>query len=334
MMAPRDGFFKPEHHDTPSQADDAASTTLITAHHAVTLIERAKNGLAAASKVEEVLEARNHAEWLRRLLRQQRESLASQNAAAELKIRAERKIGELLRKRPKNVGGRPRKKTCNSVLQVPEKPPSLAEQGIDRTTASRFQALASVPEKAFDRFIEQAKADNAELTTAGVLKFARRFARGKRGKAGGKKTAPVAAATTADTGVSDDALGRRIPARLKDVFNHPWPKETATLLKKLLKALAGLDVEALRHRARSITSFLPFLEYRAFAEDVEAAVGHAQQAVARLQAATPYCVCPGCDGAEAGCADCRQSGHLPEARQKELERKRQAGAQGRPADGG
>ena len=52
--------------------------------------------LVLASKVDEVKDIRDKAEALRQYARQAGESLESKNAIAEIKLRAERRAGELL----------------------------------------------------------------------------------------------------------------------------------------------------------------------------------------------------------------------------------------------
>lgn len=60
------------------------------------------------------------------------------NWAAEIRIRAERKMGEMLKAQEKNKGGRP-ESTGNTVLPVNEAP-KLSEVGITKMQSSRAQA--------------------------------------------------------------------------------------------------------------------------------------------------------------------------------------------------
>ena len=51
--------------------------------------------------------------------------------------------------------------------------PSLAELGISKTQSWRWQAIASVPDEAFEDHIASVKAGDEELTTAGVYRLAK-----------------------------------------------------------------------------------------------------------------------------------------------------------------
>ena len=67
--------------------------------------------------------------------------LDAQNHAAEVKIRAERKAGDLLKQLDRSNGGRPGK-TNSSVERVSEYREVLEEQDIPTTTAHRWQQAA------------------------------------------------------------------------------------------------------------------------------------------------------------------------------------------------
>jgi len=69
-------------------------------------------------------------------------------AVTEIQVRAERRLGELLREMPKNAGtaglGR-------SAKELPkDAPPTLAALGIDRKLSSRAQRLAEIPAEQFE----------------------------------------------------------------------------------------------------------------------------------------------------------------------------------------
>ncbi len=70
------------------------------------------------------------------------------NHAAEIRLRAERKLGEILAKTPKAPAGRPKK--IGSKREPISKPPTLAESGINKKTSSRAQQLAEVPPEEFE----------------------------------------------------------------------------------------------------------------------------------------------------------------------------------------
>jgi len=130
-------------------------------------ISKARKALAAASKLEDVLSIRDQAEALRVYMRAAAEGLETSNAAAEIKLRAERKAGAMLAAMEKNVGGRPTQ-TGNVVLPVS----SLDDLGIDKMQSSRWQKEASVSDEDFEDYLHQCLHDKKEVTQSGLLKLA------------------------------------------------------------------------------------------------------------------------------------------------------------------
>ena len=105
--------------------------------------ERARAELAKAATLDEVKDIRDKAEALRLYLRQQSGGLEMQNAAAVLKLRAERRAGEILRDMDKNEGALMQGKALSPRSQAgTAAPPTLAELGIEKTQAHRWQAAA------------------------------------------------------------------------------------------------------------------------------------------------------------------------------------------------
>ena len=137
---------------------------------------KAKRELALVTRIDEVKEIRSKAEALRVYAKQAGESLEMQNNCAEIKIRAERRAGELLQEIDKSRGGRPTK-TSNMMLQVSG--PTLMELGVSRMQSSRWQTIANIPERIFEQHVEETMARaktgdaRAELTTVGGLKLAK-----------------------------------------------------------------------------------------------------------------------------------------------------------------
>jgi hypothetical protein len=79
--------------------------------------------------------------------------------AAEIRIRAERKLGELIAAQKSefglNKGGRPSNKTGSEEEPVLNKPPTLSEVGINKKLSSRAQKLAAVPEDEFESEVSE-----------------------------------------------------------------------------------------------------------------------------------------------------------------------------------
>jgi len=91
-----------------------------------------------------------------------------QNQCAEIKIRAERKLGQMLDEMEKDKGGRPKKNQSQDVTGF-----TLKEIGIPRMQAHRNQKIARIPDDPFERHITQQRATKKELTSVGVLRLAK-----------------------------------------------------------------------------------------------------------------------------------------------------------------
>lgn len=96
----------------------------------------------------------------------------SQNYAAEVALRASRKAGEILSQLDKSEGGRPQK-TAASVAAVSEYKKALKDSDTAERTAQRWQIIASVPEKDFEKVIRETVGSGQELTSTCVLRLAK-----------------------------------------------------------------------------------------------------------------------------------------------------------------
>lgn len=138
--------------------------------------DSARTALAEATTVDEVKDIRDRAEALRQYARQSRQTLGMQNQCAEIRIRAERRAGEMLRDMPRHQqwDGRPTEVSGDVTL---------SDLGVSRNQSSMWQGTAAIPLPLFESYIEETKADGGELTTVGLL---------------GKERARVAAERIAD----------------------------------------------------------------------------------------------------------------------------------------
>jgi hypothetical protein len=145
------------------------STTLIVPPAGDKLLlplENACRMLAEAKTVGEAKQIRDQALAIGHYLAEQRYSRDAQNDAAEIKLRAERKIGELLAETVENH--RPGKYRNDAIL-LPD--------GINKDASHRWQMCARVPEEAFVRHVAEVRAAGGDLTTSGVLELARQLTR-------------------------------------------------------------------------------------------------------------------------------------------------------------
>lgn len=140
----------------------------------LTVFNEAYRALMVAKNIDEVKQVRDRAEALRLYLKQQGESLEMQNACAEIKIRAERRAGEILKGMPKNEGTRGqlagRDSSGPSIMKGPEDDtPTLEDIGISYAQSSRFQSIAALPEEVFEQAIADTKNNCDELTSSRMI---------------------------------------------------------------------------------------------------------------------------------------------------------------------
>ena len=139
--------------------------------HAVTSLARigeATRALAAAKTLDDVLKIRDQAEALRVYIKAASDSLDAANAAAAIKLRAERKAGEMLAGMEKQAGSRGVGKKVESHDVTP-----LSDLGIDKMQSSRWQREAAVAEETFEEYLASCEADRREVTQAGLLNVAK-----------------------------------------------------------------------------------------------------------------------------------------------------------------
>lgn len=130
--------------------------------------EAARTALAEAHRVDEVKDIRDKAEAMAAYARQAKDSELIQYAT-EIKVRAERRCGELLAATERAPAGRPPK---NPSADTSNSPPTLEEMGLTYDESSRYQQLAAMPAEHFETAVATAKATAGEVTTAFMLREA------------------------------------------------------------------------------------------------------------------------------------------------------------------
>jgi hypothetical protein len=139
--------------------------------------DAARKAIASAYRVDEAKKIRDKAEAVRTYAKLAGD-LDMQNMAAEIRIRAERRAGQLLSDMEKNPGtrgeGRPRKdgtKVFTRSSRTTAYPPKLEDIGITKDQSSKWQRLAlRVDEATFEKALVQAREKNGELTNAALLR--------------------------------------------------------------------------------------------------------------------------------------------------------------------
>ena len=143
--------------------------------NALVRYEAARTALAEAHRVDEVKDIRDKAEAMAAYARQAKDSELIQYAT-EIKVRAERRCGELLTRTEKNMGatapGTARGTTRSNDATAST--PTLADMGLTKDESSRYQQLAAMPDEHFETAVATAKATAGEVTTAFMLREAKK----------------------------------------------------------------------------------------------------------------------------------------------------------------
>ena len=138
--------------------------------------DEACRAIAAAKAVDEVKDIRDKAEAMRVYARQA-QNRGLEIDAAEIRMRSERRLGEMIVAQKETVGlnqgragaGRPALGGAETEQPKPDTRPTLAEVGIDRKLSSHAQKMAAVPPEKFESMLgqwrEEAHEVNARVTT-------------------------------------------------------------------------------------------------------------------------------------------------------------------------
>lgn len=127
--------------------------------------DAARYALSAAVEVDEVKDIRDKAEAMAAYARQAKDT-EMVKWATEIKVRAERKAGQMLAEMPKNPGNLQNSSRSHDATTTK----TLYEMGITKSDSSRWQKLAAVSESQFDQAIEAAREIAGEVTTAAMLR--------------------------------------------------------------------------------------------------------------------------------------------------------------------
>ena len=139
------------------------------------LLDQAKQLLAKAQTLPEVLKIRNMAKAAEQYFKAANDAREIANGYVELKLRAERVAGEMLRETRQNgqraKHGHYKKTESRDVIQ-------LADLGVSGMQSHRWQAIAAVPTEVFEGFIaETRKRESGELTTSALMHMAKKAER-------------------------------------------------------------------------------------------------------------------------------------------------------------
>ena len=130
-------------------------------------LSQARHVLADAQSVQQLRQVRDEADAVRTHVKCSHPDLELLNLAAELKLQAERQIGRILIEL-KLRGGNRRSKGSRE-------PVKLRDLGVDKNQSARWQLEASVPETLFCQFVRNTHASGQEITSASLIRLARRL---------------------------------------------------------------------------------------------------------------------------------------------------------------
>jgi DNA modification methylase len=142
----------------------------------IQILEEAAGMLATCQDLDEIKKIRDKAEALRAYTKQRADSELAHIAAAAIKIRAETRIGELIREMPRQQGKRT--DLVSSWNQVESTP--RANLGINKSLAHRCQIMAAVPAKEREAIIERGIRTRREPTSHEVYKRGQSIIRAER----------------------------------------------------------------------------------------------------------------------------------------------------------
>lgn len=149
-----------------SRSNAQSQTGLATRTATLPSVESVRERLAEVASVEAVKDVADKYESYRLYFKKAGDSLELQNQAAEIRLWAIRRAGELLASMPKHNG--------DPLSHEVTGARTLSEIGIERMQSSRWQRIASLQEEVFQKYIEQCKEDGKELTASGALKLVKK----------------------------------------------------------------------------------------------------------------------------------------------------------------
>ena len=128
------------------------------------VLDRAGQELAHCDCLETVKSFRDRAEAFHHFAQSAKKGLELVNKVAEIKIRAERRAGQLLADMDLRGGDR--------VSDSHRQRVTLKQLNISQSQSARWQKAAEVPEEEFRKLIEVVHAHEVELTTAALMRLA------------------------------------------------------------------------------------------------------------------------------------------------------------------
>lgn len=123
--------------------------------------------LASCRSLEDVRDIHDKAKGIESFMRARGVGADGLADAAELIVRAERRLGEILDELPKHPGNR------NGSGGSEDEPPKLEDLGVSKKQSSRWQALASIPDEDFEAAIFEAREKQKRISGTSLIRAAK-----------------------------------------------------------------------------------------------------------------------------------------------------------------
>ena len=141
--------------------------------------EAAKVAIAEAKSVDEVKKIHDVAAAMKAYAKQANDRQMECDAS-EIRIRAERRLGEMIRTQKEtvglNTGGWGNRESCSTNTEPQDVKPTLADVGIDKKLSSRAQAIAAIPEDDFEETLAEHREEQQAVTARTMETLARKGA--------------------------------------------------------------------------------------------------------------------------------------------------------------
>jgi 16S rRNA G966 N2-methylase RsmD len=155
-------------------------TDLNFVHISELIMAYGKNDLATMQSIDAIVDARAKTDaigrYITKMIKSMELKLEAQNNIADIRIRQERKIGQMLKDMAKNPGSRVNggNSTGPLIMMPPDEIPTLADVGVDKNQSVRWQLEADLPDDEFEDVVAAAKENGWELTSSAVQKAAKK----------------------------------------------------------------------------------------------------------------------------------------------------------------
>lgn len=182
-----------------------------------------------------------------------------------------------------------------------------AEPAITNKEAAERMRVSTRSVERANRVLKNAPADIVAAVESGKMSLneAEKLLKKKNKKKQTRRADPL-----------NDANGKPIPERLRDLFGDPWLHKYLAQVDEWLIEMGNQKwITQLKGKSQPYGAFLRAGDGLKHLAEALKGLELLRETIA---AGVPHTVCRSCEGAKGGCEDCRKTGWLPEWREKEL----------------